>query len=486
LSNSTITPASVVDPHYDPARRVGQSRLMIDLHARLAEAADDYGAPGASLAVLSGDEVHTAAVGVLNVETRVEVTPDSLFQIGSTTKVYTATAVMRLAEQGRVDLDRPLVETIPEFRLADLDVAQAVTPRHLLTHTSGIAGDYFADTGRGDDAIARFVECCRELGQDVPLGSTYSYSNTGFVILGHLVERVTGLVWDAAMRELVLEPAGLRHTVTSAEEVTRFRWAYGHVGDPASLAPVWGLPRSAAPAGTTTLASAPDLVRFGRLFLEGGLADDGTRVLTQASIDEMLRPQADVPDRWSSGDHRGLGWMLWDRSGRTTFAHGGATVGQRAFLEVIPDRDLAIGLLVNGGRSAELGDALLRGLQRELAAIEVPAAPEPIDGALDGGHERLRGHYERFGLRTEIDLRDGALVGTDRPVEPLASQIPDPSPITYAIRPSTAGPGVYVARDDGAAAWRPLVAFEVDGQRFLHMGGRAARRVSRPEYEERQ
>ncbi|MDX6229616.1 MAG: hypothetical protein QOI76_3006, partial [Frankiales bacterium] len=108
------------------------------LRGRLEELIARHGVPGASVAVLAGGQVATAAAGVLNVATDVAATDDALFQIGSITKVYTASLVMQLVEEGRVQLDAPVVTYLPELKLADTEVAEAVTLRHLLTHTSGI------------------------------------------------------------------------------------------------------------------------------------------------------------------------------------------------------------------------------------------------------------------------------------------------------------------------------------------------------------
>ena len=98
---------------------------------------------------------------------------------------------------------------LPEFAVADPEVSAAVTLRHLLSHTSGIDGDNFADFGRGDDCLERYVESCASLEQTHPLGATMSYCNTGFSILGRVIEVVTGKVWDAVMRERLFEPLGL-------------------------------------------------------------------------------------------------------------------------------------------------------------------------------------------------------------------------------------------------------------------------------------
>src|SRR3712207_978478 len=128
---------------------------QLSLQARLEELAAKYDVPGASVAVLTGDEVTTAAIGVLNRETGVEATTDSLFQIGSITKVYTAALVERLVERGQLDLDEPVRTYLPEFQVADETATRTVTLRHLLSHCSGIDGDHFEDTGRGDDVLEK-------------------------------------------------------------------------------------------------------------------------------------------------------------------------------------------------------------------------------------------------------------------------------------------------------------------------------------------
>ncbi len=148
--------------------------------------------------------------GVRNPQPRtgVEATADALFQIGSITKVWTATLVMQLVDEGRIELDAPVRRYLPGFRVADEAVSDAVTIRHLLTHTSGIDGDHFADTGRGDDALERYVESCAELPQVHPLGATYSYCNTGYTVLGRVLELVADTVWDDLLRTRLVQPLG--------------------------------------------------------------------------------------------------------------------------------------------------------------------------------------------------------------------------------------------------------------------------------------
>ena len=143
---------------------------------RLATLAEQHHVPGAALGILRlrpghDDDLTEASYGLLNTVTRIEATTDSLWQIGSVTKVWTATLAMQLVDEGLLDLDAPVVSYLPELRLADADVEKTVTMRHLLTHTSGIDGDVFTDTGRGDDCLAKYVALLSQVRQIHPIGA---------------------------------------------------------------------------------------------------------------------------------------------------------------------------------------------------------------------------------------------------------------------------------------------------------------------------
>lgn len=231
----------------------GPRRARIDAahwQRRLTTLAARHGVPGATLGILrlrpgSEDELVEAATGVLNKNTGVEVTTDSLFQIGSMTKVWTATLALQLVDEGKLDLDAPIADVLPELALRNPDVAKQVTMWHLLTHTSGIDGDVFTDTGRGDDCLEKYVDLLAEVDQNHPLGATWSYCNSGFSLAYRVIEKLTGGTWDQALQERIYKPLGLAHTVTLPEEALLYRAAVGHTGEPGAeptRAPVWGLP----------------------------------------------------------------------------------------------------------------------------------------------------------------------------------------------------------------------------------------------------
>ncbi|HEX6347355.1 serine hydrolase domain-containing protein [Umezawaea sp.] len=437
--------------------------------AELDGLAREHGVPGAVLAVLADGEVHEFATGVLHRGTGVATTVDSLFQIGSISKVYTATLVLQLVEEGRLDLDAAVVSVLPEFAVADAEATKSVTVRQLLNHTSGIDGDFFHDTGRGDDCVARYVEACAGLRQNHAPGATMSYCNSGFTILGRVVEVVTGQVWDTALRERVVEPLGLAHTVTLPEEVLRFRAAMGHTGEPGTEpvpAPVWSLPRSIGPAGGI-VASAADVVRFARPHLDGGLAPDGTRLLTAGSVAAMTTPEVEVPNPWRGPSHWGLGWELFDRPGGPVFGHSGATIGQYAHLDVVPGAGVAVALLTNGGEAGLLHGALVGELLADLGGVGVarfapPSAPPEVDLT------RHLGTYRSEGLDFELTDRDGVLRMRYRWLGETADLLPsrdlDFVPVTDTL---------FAGRAHEHEEWLPLVFYPVGDTAYLHFFLRA-------------
>jgi CubicO group peptidase (beta-lactamase class C family) len=450
------------------------------LQDRLDLLRERHGVPAASVAILRGDEVDAAASGVLNLATGVEATVDSLFQIGSITKVWTATLAMQLVDEGRIELDAPVSRCLPNFRVADEDVSAAVTIRHLLTHTSGIDGDHFADTGRGDDCLERYVETCAELPQVHPLGATMSYCNTGFTVLGHVLEVVTGTVWDELLRTRLVEPLELTHTVTLPEDVLRFRAAIGHIqppGEELSHAPAWGLPRTAGPAGAIC-STATEVLGFAKLHLRDGVGPNGERLLSEESARAMREPQVEVPTGGigESEAHWGLGWSVYTWSGRTVVGHDGGTIGQAAFLRVVPDSGAAVALLTNGGDPFGLYRDLCGELLAEVAGVDLPTEPVPPESPLEVDPTSYVGRYDRAGASLEVVSRDGGLVAIQT-VTGLGSEM-TPEPVEMPLVALDPEREVFLAQHPALkGAWLPVRFTTLgDGRRCFHVGGRATPR----------
>lgn len=465
------------------ARR-GRPRIDVThWQRRLTRLAERHHVPGAQLGILrlgtggSADELVETAHGVLNVSTGAPVDTDALFQIGSITKVWTATVVLALADDGLLDLDAPVADVLPELRLATPEVTKSVTPRHLLNHTSGIDGDVFTDTGRGDDCLERYVDLLGEAGQNHPLGVTWSYCNSGYALLGRVIEKVTGQTWDQAMRDRLFTPLGLTHTVTLPEEALLFAAATGHNERDGELvpAPSWGLPRSIGPAGLVT-STVADVLAFARMHLLGGVAADGTRVLRTESAAEMAAHQADLPDKYILGDSWGLGWIRFGWDSYRLIGHDGNTLGQSAFLRVLPEQGLAVALLTNGGHPRDLYEDLYREIFAEVAGLTMPTPFAPPEEPVTVDIAPYVGVYERAGVRMDIESgQDGPLLRTTL-TGPLAELEPDPVE-EYPLVP--VGPALFAVRAPGTETWMPVTFYELPtGEPYLHFGVRATPKVA--------
>lgn len=447
------------------------------LPARLADAAKRARVPGAALAVLHGDALFESATGVVNAKTGVEATPDSVFEIGSITKVWTTSLVLQLVEEGRVELDAPVRRYLPELALADRAAAESITVRMLLTHTSGIDGDFFQPAGRGDDAVERYVLACAALPQLHRPGALWSYCNAGFVLAGRIVEKLRGCTWDEALRRHLLEPLATEGMGTFPEQALRFRAAVGHFLHPKTgaivAAPIWPEPRASGPAGATPFAFARDLCRFARAHLDGGVTGRGGRVLGEASVRAMQERQVELPPG-QLANAWGLGWMLFDWSGQRVIGHDGGTAGQAAFLRVVPERRVAVALLTNGGDPGALYREVFAHVLGELCGIALPPLPEANpDLAIDPS--RFVGRYERLAASLDVALEDGRLVATQRWQRP-PFPVPDPPPFPIELVDER----TLLMRLPPTGTPAAVSCLELDGAGrpgYLLAGGRLHRRV---------
>jgi CubicO group peptidase (beta-lactamase class C family) len=448
---------------------------LTDIQARLDALAVQHKVPGASLGVMLGDEYVEFVTGVANVDTKLPVTNDTLFQIGSITKVYTSTLVMRLVDQKKIDLDAPVKKYVPEFTLADKSYLDKITVRQLLTHTNGIDGaDYFDDFGKGDDAIERFVASMSKLGQLYPPGAMWSYCNAGTVLAGRVIEKVTGSTFADAFHEALLEPLGVKNTTLRIEDMLVRSCATGHITLPGasepSVTPSPLLPLSCVPAGSLTCSTPRDLMTFVRMHLDGGRAA-GKRFLSERSTKQMQTAQVQRP-RYFRGAEMGIGWSIADFGGERVLAHTGGTIGQLAFLYVMPDRRFAFALLTNSGGGLALFADLGRWIFEEFTGVWMTAPPKPPDDPPKLDLRKYVGTYERRDNVIEVSLRDGSLVAKMQYTGGLTG-IGEPQEVT--LRPFDAE--MFQTAGSAGEGLTEFMGFGSDGRpRFLHMG-RVAKRV---------
>ena len=377
-----------------------------ELVSKIDELMKELKIPGVAIGATLEDKSFTKGFGVTNIDNPLPVDEDTLFQIGSITKTYTGTAIMRLVEMGKLDLDEKVRTYIPDFKVSDETASTEVTVRHLLTHTAGWEGDVFDDTGSGDDALARYVTNMAELKQLAPLGTVLSYCNSGFSVAGYIIELVTGKTYKTVMKELVLDPLGLSGSYIEPGDVMTHRFAAGHdvTSEGATVLRPWYLTPSTYPAGGIT-CHIKDLLGYARFQLGDGRIDDDTRLLSSESMELMKSPQITI---W--GDEKmGITWPIRDINGVHVVSHGGGTLGQISLLKLVPEREFALGILTNANQGEIVVKELNRWISKEYLDLEIPD-PKPIESS-EEELASFAGHYTQPYADIDLGMLAGKLIG---------------------------------------------------------------------------
>lgn len=439
------------------------------LHGRITEAMERLHVPGVAVGVIHDGAEHVAAFGVTNVDYPVPVVEDTLFQIGSTTKTLTATVALRLVDMGKLDLDAPVRAYLPDLRLADEATAAGVTTRHLLTHTAGWSGDHFLDTGRGEDALAGYVASMAGLSQLTPLGQVWSYNNAAFSLAGRVIEAIAGKPYETVVRELALDPLGMRHSFYFPEEVMVRSFAVGHnvVDDEPRVATPWNLARTNNPAGGLA-SSARDQLRYARFHMGDGTAADGTRVLSRESIALLQTPSVPAAD----DERMGLAWFIHDSGDVRTVRHGGATNGQISAFMFAPARGFALTILTNANQGSELNEEVTKwALEHYLGIVE--PTPTPLEWT-EAQLAAYAGRYAAALTVADLVARDGSLV-----LELSYSDFPadEPPPAPPPARVALYAEDRIIVLDGPLKDARGEVLRGADGNiAWLRLGGRVHRR----------
>jgi CubicO group peptidase (beta-lactamase class C family) len=451
----------------------------------VAETADRLEVPGVAVGVLADGAEEQAFNGVTSVDNPLPVDAGTLFQFGSTGKTYTATAILRLVEDGSVDLDAPVRTYVPDLKLKDDDVARTVTVLQLLNHTAGWQGDLIESTGDGDDALERYVDRMSTLEQVTPLGKTVSYNNASLSLAGYLIQKVTGTTYEQAMKDLLLTPLGLDNTFFFMTEIMTRRFAVGHRKHEddgrITVARPWALPRSAAPAGGMS-ANVADQLGWARFHLGDGTAADGTRVLSKELLDRMKQPTVEMPGS-AIGDAVGISWLLRDVDGVRIVGHGGTTNGQHSEFLMVPERGFALVSMTNcGPNGPEFNDLLAKWALKHFLDVD-DSEPEPLllgDEAL----AQYVGRYETIAATCHITATAGRLLAKVEAKPEMraalteAGEDPDQEQPAYplALLP---GPGDrYVIPEGPGKGMKGYFTRNADGGiDGVHLGGRLATRL---------
>jgi len=429
--------------------------------------------PGMAIDVLRGGDVETYVVGVASLETEFSVRPDTLFQIGSISKVFVATLIMQLVEQGTVDLDAPIVTYLPDLRLADEQAQHTITLRHTLTHTSGIYGDCFDDWGWGDDALTKFVANFHTLRQVTAPGELWAYCNSGFGLAGLVIERVLRKPFEAAVHEHIFDPLGMDHSFYFAHEAIAYPAAVGHTqkepfGDEHEVARLYPLPRSSNPAGGI-ISTVADLLTFAAFHMGDGTVND-TPVLKRESILAMQQEQTKAGN---GADAWGIGWDIKMVDGVKTIGHGGATNGFNARLTLVPEKQFAIAILTNSGRGATAYRHVVDWALQQYCGLR-PDEPTPIS-LPDEVLARYAGEYKQQLADIAVAVEDNGL----RIVQTSISPLTDKQHKLPPLHASPIGEREFIVDSAGQGKGIRFDFIEGDGAapRFIRMGGRLADRV---------
>jgi CubicO group peptidase (beta-lactamase class C family) len=451
---------------------------IADIQAALDALAKQHRVPGASLGILQGNEVVVLATGVTNKNTGVPVTPSTLFQIGSNTKLYTATLVMQLVDDGLVDLDAPVKRYLKDWQLSDAKARDVITVRQLMTHTSGIEGDVFDEFGRGDEGIEKFVGYLKDVGVVSPPGELWSYCNTGWTMLGRIVEVLREEPYHKVLRERLLNPIGARATTVLPEEMLAHSCAVGHAiparGADPIVPPRVLMSYSHAPAGSMTTSTPAELLGFVQMHLNNGRAKDTTQVLSASSVQAMQQAQAKFP-RTSLGSGMGLGWMLSEWGGERVIGHGGGTIGQLSFLQVLPDRAFGLALFTNCMTGGALWRDLSRYLYPEFVGVAPSELPKEPATAPKIDASKYAGRFARYGQELEVKSdENGRLVVVVKPTGAMAAMGNQEQ--TVPLRPIDKE--LFLANQGGEDVLAQFLDFDRSGRpRYLYVGSRVSRRT---------
>jgi CubicO group peptidase (beta-lactamase class C family) len=306
----------------------------------------DHEITGISIALIDDQKIiWQKGFGFADLENKIPATPETIYRAGSISKVFTAAATMQLAEQGKIDIDQPLVKALPGFSIKSrFTDAAPVTPRNVMTHHSGLPSNYYRGLFvRNPDPFESVLDDIRDEYLSTPPNTVFSYSNLGMALLGVSVEKISGQAFNEYMGQHFFQPLGMTGSGFASRAVTK---AYDH-NKPIEVFSLRDMPAA------NLLSNVVDLSQFVKMqFAEGRAGNQ--QILLPATTREMVRVQnANLPLTFDS--HVGLGWLLSGiqvpGAGRVA-SHGGSLPDSHSMMSILPDHKLGVVILTNSATSA--------------------------------------------------------------------------------------------------------------------------------------
>jgi CubicO group peptidase (beta-lactamase class C family) len=366
--------------------------------------------PGFAIAVVQNDKiVYAAGFGVKNLKNKTEsITARSLFHMASITKLFVGTSIMQLAEQGKIDLDAPVVKYLPYFRLSD-ERYKSITVRQMLSHVSGMPDveDYEWEKPQYDDgALERYVRSLNNLSLIAAPGTKWRYSNMAYEVLGDLIAKASGETFEGYVKSHILEPLAMNSSTLLVKQADQKLLASPHVFNASydvEVSKVFPYNRMHSPS-STLYSNVSDMARWAMAAMNRGELD-GKRVLKSTTYDEMWRPAG---EGWK---HIGISWFLGKHREYATVGHSGGDVGFNSNFMMIPDKRIAVVMMSNFDRANPamrvITDAALDvalGLKPKAVNIKQPIArvfykamaSEGMDAAVQKYHDLKKNQPDAY------------------------------------------------------------------------------------------
>jgi CubicO group peptidase (beta-lactamase class C family) len=358
VSPESVPPGAAVHPASDQL----DNALVTKVEASLARTMKDDQVPGLAIGIIkNGQVVYSKGFGVAKAGTDLPVTPKTVFQLGSDSKMMVGIAIMQLREQGKIDLDAPVTTYLPYFRLADERYPQ-LTIRFLLSHRSGLPYCVMSDDcdrspdyqlpQYDDGALDRYVRSASSVRLNNEPGKIMQYSDLGFEILGDVIAKISGQSFESYVRQHIFLPLGMQHTSFSLQDIPADTLAQPHTLDPDLRVNAY-FPYSRQHAPSSHLFSnVDDMNRFALAQLNQGQLG-GMRILPPAVYQTMWGPEIDTAIESPWEKQLGLGWFIGDHAGHHLVGHGGGDIGFACGFIMAPEDGLAVVVMTNRAISAE-------------------------------------------------------------------------------------------------------------------------------------
>ncbi|MFC5436480.1 serine hydrolase domain-containing protein [Rhodanobacter umsongensis] len=333
-------------------------------------------APGAAILIARGDEIlYRGARGLADVKTGTPLTPDSVFRIGSVSKQFAAAGLLKLVEAGKLSLDDPLSKYVPHF-----PNGEHITVLELLNHTSGVK-DYTHIAAWRDGPIekdlstAQLIATFKDAKPDFAPGEDWAYDNSGYALVGAVIEAVSGQPWHAYLRSALFEPLGLTHTGYGADPQFAAQQVHGYSLEDGKVVPAKVISMTIPNAAGALVSTVGDLLKWNRALHEG-------RVLKSETYRRMITPVGKAVEA-----KYGLGIELATVQGRLMLDHSGGIFGFESMLEYVPGPDISVVVLQNNDSNDD--DKGPDMIARKLAAAAL-GEPYPESTAIAVGATTLK------------------------------------------------------------------------------------------------